>query len=57
MLVLLIWNARGGGEELTLLWLRWLSVIVERAHLIPLCVADARVTGRSDEGVGSKSRE
>lgn len=35
---------RGRGQWLhTLLWLRWLSVIVETAHLMPLCVSDARV--------------
>lgn len=40
----------------TLLWLRWLSVIVETAHLIPLCASDARVAVVSEEDAG-RSRQ
>lgn len=50
--LLVLFPQRRGQGLYTLLWLRWLSVIVERAHLNPLCVLDARVTGSEEGDVG-----
>jgi hypothetical protein len=47
------------SPKVRLLWLRWVSVIVvvERAHLIPLCVPDARVAVGDECGVGRRESE